>query len=63
MIKIPSYKAAVVFGAIGVPIFVYTLEFLENKSVNQISLIFWCIIGFGLPLLISTGEFSYIREK
>lgn len=63
MIKIPSYKAAIIFGAIGMPIFIYILKFLENKSANQIALIVWSIVGFGLPLFISTGDFNYIRRE
>ncbi len=63
MIKIPSYKAAMIFGAIGMPIFVYILQFLETISENQFAQIIWFIIGFGLPFLISTGEFNYIKQE
>jgi predicted MFS family arabinose efflux permease len=63
MIKIPSYKAAIIFGAIGMPAFVYILKFLENESGTQIAQIVWSIIGFGLPFLISTGDLSYIRRE
>ena len=62
-IKFPSYKAAILFGAIGVPIFVYILNVLENKSANQFAQLLWFFIGFGLPLLISTGDFKYIRRE
>lgn len=63
MLKIPSYKAAAIFGAIGMPVFVYVLKIIEDKSINQIALIIWAIIGFGLPMLISTCEFNYIRKE
>ena len=63
MIKLASYKAAIIFGAIGVPVFIYILKFLAEKSVNQIVLVIWFIVGFGLPLLISTGDFNYIRQE
>ena len=63
MIKIPSYKAAILFGAVGMPIFVYVLQVLENKISNPIALIIWFIVGFGFPLLISTGDFNYIRRE
>lgn len=63
MIKIPSYKAAAIFGAIGIPVFIYVLNVLENRSAHQIALIIWSIIGFGLPLLISTGDLNYVMKK
>jgi hypothetical protein len=63
MIKLPSYKTAVIFGAIGMPLFLHIWKFLEDKSVNQIVLVIWFIIGFGLPLIISTGDFNYIRQE
>jgi len=63
MIKIPSYTTAIIFGSVGMPVFVYISKVLENKSANQIVVIIWFILGFGLPLLISTGDFNYIRRE
>jgi hypothetical protein len=63
MIKFPSYKAAILFGAIGMPVFVFILNVLEKKSSSQIAQLFWFIIGFGLPFLFSTGDFKYIRRE
>lgn len=63
MLKIPSSKAAAICGAICMPVFIYVLKIIVEKSINQITLIIWAIIGFTLPMLISTCEFNYIRKE
>ncbi|PKN61069.1 MAG: hypothetical protein CVU57_31425 [Deltaproteobacteria bacterium HGW-Deltaproteobacteria-15] len=61
--KVPSYWAAIITGAIGMPVFVVVLRFLEHRSAGQLALVVWFLLGFGLPLLVSTGDFEYIRQE
>ena len=63
MIKIPSYSSAIIYGAIGMPIFIFLFKFLENTTSNQFIIAVWFVIGFGLPLLLSTGDFKYIKSE
>ena len=62
MIKFPSYTSAIITGAIGMPIFLFVLNYIRDKSGSQFSLIVWSIIGFFIPLLISTSDIGYIRK-
>jgi len=39
MIKIPPYTSAIIFGSIGIPVFILISKVLEEKSANQITLI------------------------
>ena len=63
MIKIPSYKAAMIFGAIGMPIFILVLKLIEKVPDSQPAQIAWSILGFGVPFLLSTGDFKYIKQE
>ena len=63
MMKFPSYSAAIFFGAIGMPIFMFIIKYIEKHFGSQLLLIGWSLIGFVLPLLISTGDFRYIRNE
>jgi hypothetical protein len=62
MMKFPSYSAAILTGAIGLPLFICVAKYIEKNSRSQVLMAVWFILGFGLPFLISTGDLGYIRR-
>ena len=58
-IKFPSYKAAIVIGAIIIPLF----ELIDKMTKNIIILNCWGVFGCIMPLFISTFDFKYIRNE
>ena len=63
MVKFPSYVSSILTGAIGTPIYVFGLGYIEKNSGNQLSLIVWSIFGFLIPVLISTTDIKYILKE
>jgi hypothetical protein len=55
--------SAIICGAIILPVFVFIFKLLNDSSASQIALFVWSVIGFFLPVFISTGDFGYIRQE
>ena len=62
MIKFPSYTSAIITGAIGTPLFLFVLNYIHDNSDSQFTLFFWSIIGFIIPVVISTADIERIRK-
>jgi hypothetical protein len=62
-IKIPSFMSAIIYGAVFMPVFVSIFKLLNANFAGQIALFVWSVIGFFLPVLISTLDFGYIRQE
>jgi len=61
--KFPSYAIAILFGTIGMPIFIIVMNYINKSFDNQLLLFGWTIVGFVLPLLLSTANIGYIRSE
>jgi hypothetical protein len=59
MLKLPSYPAAILAGAIGMPVFIWVFKYIENNIGSQILLFIWIVIGFFIPFIFSTGDLGY----
>jgi hypothetical protein len=62
MIKLPSNTAAILAGAIVMPIFVTGWKYAEEKHINGIVIFLWGIIAFFLPVILSTTDLGYLRR-
>jgi hypothetical protein len=51
---LPSTPAAIVAGAVGIPVFVLGRS-LEATLHGQVAVILWLIVGFFLPLLLAAA--------
>jgi hypothetical protein len=61
--KLPSVTSAILFGFIGMPLFIFGINFISQKTGSNILLIIWSIIGFALPFLVSTTDISHLRKN
>jgi len=61
--KFPSFTSATLAGCIGMPIFIFGIGIISRKTGSSVLLIAWSIIGFMLPLLVTTTDISYLRKN
>jgi hypothetical protein len=61
--KFPSIPAAILTGALWMPLFFWSVRLMERNVGNQLLLFLWSLIGFVLPVLVSTGDLRYIRDR
>jgi hypothetical protein len=55
----PSIPAAVIAGALWMPLFIYATHLLERRFPSMLLQAVWGFIGFVVPLLVSTAD---VRE-
>jgi len=63
MLRFPSISAAILTGALWMPLFIWSVKLIEREFDNQLLLLLWSLIGFVLPTLLSTGDLRYIRDR
>ena len=63
MIKLPSYTSAILAGAVGMPLLILGINYIEKNSGSQFLQFAWFIIWFFLPVFISTADLRYIRKR
>jgi hypothetical protein len=61
MINFPSHRASIIFGAIGMPFFMYIANNVIGYE-NQIFIILWSLFGFIIPVAYSTLEKEHIEQ-
>jgi hypothetical protein len=62
MIRLPSYRAAVIAGAIGVPLVMFGAPYAKSNQTGGLFIFVWYVlIGF-LPMILSTVDFSNLKE-
>jgi len=62
MIKLPSNTAAILAGAIVMPLFMMGWKYAEENHFNGIVIFVWSIIAFFLPIILSTADLGYLRR-
>ena len=63
MIKFPSYTAAILTGAVVIPLFGLGWKFIDKTFHSQLLVLLWAIVTFLLPVLFSTGDMKYILKR
>jgi hypothetical protein len=59
----PSVPAAIVGGAVGMPLLLYGSTFIERTLASQWLLLPWILIVFVVPFLVSTGDLKYLFKS
>jgi hypothetical protein len=59
MLQFPSYPSAILCGAIGIPLFMWGIQYIELKNISQSYLIMWSFFGFLVPMFFSTIDVGY----
>ena len=59
---LPSFTSACLAGCIGMPLFILGVDLISRKTGSNLLLLAWTVIGFFLPLLISTTDISYLKR-
>jgi hypothetical protein len=50
----PSMPAAIVTGAVGMPLLIWGLKFIEASSHSQLLLLLWAIVALIIPVVLAT---------
>jgi hypothetical protein len=54
--KFRPYTAAILAGAVGMPLFVFIADYISRRTNSDFLLFLWLISGFFLPVIISTVD-------
>jgi hypothetical protein len=60
---LPSMLAAIVAGAVAMPLFILGWKFIEASLHSQVAVILWFIIGFIVPVLLATADLKYAARR
>ena len=55
----PSIPAAIVTGAVVIPVFMWGCQVIERSLHSQAIVLLWAFIAFFTPVLFSTGDMRY----
>ena len=59
----PSTLAAVVAGAVVMPLFLLGLRFIEAVSRTQAFVVLWFVVAFFIPVLLATADLKYAARR
>jgi hypothetical protein len=62
MTKLPSNTAAILAGAIVMPLFIIGWKYADEEQFSGIVIFLWSIIAFFLPVVLSTADLAYLRR-
>jgi hypothetical protein len=62
MIKLPSNTAAILAGAIVMPLFIIGWKYADEEHFSGIVIFLWSIVAFFLPVVLSTADLGYLRR-
>lgn len=60
---LPSTPAAIVVGAVVMPLFIIGWRFIEASSHSKAAVILWFIVGFFIPVLLATADLKYAARR
>jgi hypothetical protein len=60
---LPSKLAAILAGAVVMPLFVFGLHFIEMTLHSQLFAILWSIAAFLLPVLFAIADLRYLARR
>ena len=59
----PSMPAAIVTGAVGMPLLIWGWKFIEATSHSQLLLVLWAIVAFIIPVVLATIDLRDIARR
>jgi hypothetical protein len=59
----PSYRAAGIAGAIGLPVAILGYEYAKSKQAGDFFLFAWSVLILIMPMILTTVDFSYWKEN
>jgi hypothetical protein len=59
----PSMPAAIVTGAVGMPLLVWGWNFIEASSHSQLLLLLWAIVALIIPVVLATTDLRDIARR
>jgi uncharacterized membrane protein YhaH (DUF805 family) len=59
----PSMPAAIVTGAVGMPLLILGWKFIETTSHSQLLLLVWAIVAFIVPVVLATTDVRDVARR
>jgi hypothetical protein len=59
----PSMPAAIVTGAVGMPLLIWGWKFIETSSHSQLLLLLWAIVALIIPVVLATTDLRDIATR
>jgi uncharacterized membrane protein YhaH (DUF805 family) len=59
----PSMRAAIVTGAVGMPLLIWGWKFIETTSHSQLLVLVWAIVAFIIPVALATIDFRDVARR
>jgi hypothetical protein len=59
----PSIPAAIVTGAVGMPLLISGWKFIEATSHSQLLLLLWAIVAFIIPVVLATTDLRDVARR
>jgi hypothetical protein len=59
----PSMPAAIVTGAVGMPLLISGWKFIEATSHSQLLLLLWAVVAFIIPVVLATTDLREIARR
>ena len=59
----PSMPAAIVTGAVGVPLLIWGWQVIEARSHSQLLLLLWAIVALIIPVVLATIDLRDIARR
>ena len=59
----PSIPAAIVTGAVVIPVFMRGLQVIERTTHSPVLVLSWAVLAFFAPVLFSTGDMRYAVKR
>ena len=60
---LPSTLAAVVAGALVMPLFVLGWQFIEATFHSQLLVLLWAVVAFFAPVILATADMRYAARR
>jgi hypothetical protein len=59
----PSMPAAIVTGAVGMPLLIWGWKFIEATSHSQLLVLLWAIVAFIIPVVLATTDLRDVAKR
>jgi hypothetical protein len=59
----PSMPAAIVTGAVGMPLLIWGWKFIETTSHSQLLVLVWAIVAFIIPVVLATVDLRDVARR
>src|SRR5688572_25473786 len=59
----PSMPAAIVGGAVGMPLLTYGCQLIERTFASGWLVVLWVLVAFVIPFVISTADLKYLSKS